>query len=192
MENNNKNKLIKSLVILVILIVVLVGVSFAYFTMTANNAGVVGGQVVPSLPIELVDDGRIQATNLLPILATEINSLAETVNFSVVSTNPLHPINYSISLIEMQITPNLRSNHFRWDIINRDNSNVVASGNFNAANPPRIDLSSNIRVERNVVTTHNYTFRLWIETDGVTPLNELMNGEFSAKLAITAYMVYEN
>jgi len=192
MENNNVNKLIKSLVVLALLIVVLVGVTFAYFVMVNNDIGDVGGRTVDSLPIQITGQDRIQITNLIPILSEDVNAYAERVNFNVLSTNPAHPITYTISLIEINITPNLISSDFRWTLVGGDSNNVIASGTFDGITPPRMQILDNLRVDANMVTSHNYSFRVWIETDGETPQNDMMNGQFSARLAITANMVYEN
>ena len=187
----DKSKVIKSLIALAIVLVVLVGISFAYFSSLQNfNAGEVSGGVTTTFDISLntPNEGYINATDLLPILSTEVSQFAELATFSVVSGNNANIVNYSISLIDLNISNNLRNSAFRWQLISLNDPLQNRSGTFENIPGTRMSVIENILIPAN--TTHNFEFRIWIETDGVTPQNSMLNGSFSGRFSMVSNMVY--
>ena len=191
-ELNNKTRVYKALIILATVLVVLLGLSYAYFTQSGSNeAGTIGGGAITTFDINLVtpNNGYINAEDLLPILSTEVNELAEVGTFSVVTGNNDKTVTYSISLIDLNISANLRVPAFRWQLINLEDSSRNRSGTFNGVSASNMLVIDNISIPAN--TTHNYEFRIWIETDGFTPQNQLMNGSFGGRFSIISTLVHE-
>src|SRR5574344_2095974 len=184
-----KKKSYKYLIIIAIIIPVLFGISYAYYlaVIKGNNSSV-KGTATNTFDINLVTDsgGYITATNMIPIVSDDIANLSNKGVFKVVAGNNEHKVTYSLSLTNISISTNLKVADFKWDLINKDTTTSIASGNF-ASVSSTITLASNLTIEAN--TTTNYELRIYIlETD--SDQTSQMNGTFSAKVTLTADMTY--
>src|SRR5574344_1063634 len=184
-----KKKSYKYLIIIAIIIPVLFGISYAYYlaVIKGNNSSV-KGTATNTFDINLVTDsgGYITATNMIPIVSDDIANLSNKGVFKVVAGNNEHKVTYSLSLTNISISTNLKVADFKWDLINKDTTTSIASGNF-ASVSSTLTLASNLTIEAN--TTTNYELRIYIlETD--SDQTSQMNGTFSAKVTLTADMTY--
>src|SRR5574344_110081 len=184
-----KKKSYKYLIMIAIIIPVLFGISYAYYlaVIKGNNSSV-KGTATNTFDINLVTDsgGYITATNMIPIVSDDIANLSNKGVFKVVAGNNEHKVTYSLSLTNISISSNLKVADFKWDLINKDTSTSIASGNF-ASVSSTLTLASNLTIEAN--TTTNYELRIYIlETD--SDQTSQMNGTFSAKVTLTADMTY--
>lgn len=180
---NNKS-IIKFLSItLLILIIIGTGYSAAYFI-----AGITGspknisGSVITDIKVSLIIDnnGYINATELVPILASEVESSATTINFTVnAQTNP-QPTVYTLKIDNISISANLKVAAFKWSLACTNNSSNDVSGTFESVASSLI-MSSNKNLASN--SMDNYIFRMWIEDDG-TNQADMLNGTFSGKISM--------
>lgn len=191
--NNKKNKSVayRILVLLAILIPVILGLSYAYFLtqIYGNNTNISGG-ITSTFVFDLQtdNDGYINASDLVPISIEEIETLSNVGEFSVVTGNNSNKVVYSISLVNISISNNLKSEDFKWSLeCTNDNSKSI-EGNFaNVSGTSKI-LLSDLEIESN--STDNYILRLYIEDTGENQIS-MINGTFSAKVAANAKLLYE-
>lgn len=191
--NNKKNKSVayRILVLLAILIPVILGLSYAYFLtqIYGNNTNISGG-ITSTFVFDLQtdNDGYINATDLVPISTDEIETLSNVGEFSVIAGNNSNKVIYSISLVNISISNNLKSEDFKWSLECTNDNSKSSSGNFaNVSGISKI-LLSDLEIESN--STDNYILRLYIEDTGENQIS-MINGTFSAKVAANAKLLYE-
>ena len=186
MEKDN-NKLVKTSIYssIFLIIILLIGFSLAFFTMSEEARLRIRGNIQDTFIINLVtpQGAYINASNIEPILAKDINTLALRTNFSVVTGNNHHNVNYDLSMKDMTITNNLITNEFKWRLVR--NNNTVASGTFASVDSNQLRILTNESIAPN--STHQYEFLMWIESVGQTQ-NHLLGGTVSGRFSIEGYM----
>ena len=207
----NEKKIIKNqamkIVILVIAIVVL-GVSLSYAYYSANKSGnsnidnTSAGKL--DLSSTLTTASAISNAKLQLVDAANVANEAEKVEFSVTSADT-STVNgkYYIYLTDIQLSKNLYSNYFKWQLVRVTSTgeSEIASGNFE--NVTRSDVPNETEDEKAVTTVEDMTlnstvltiapnttdqlvFRLWLENDPENNQIELTEGTFRGKLKIEA------
>lgn len=211
MNENNEKKVMKNqaikIGILVVAIVVL-GVSLSYAYYSANKSGnsqideTTAGRL--DLSSTLTTASAINNAKLQLLDASNVAAEAEKVEFSVTSADT-STVNgkYYIYLTDIQLSKNLYSKYFKWQLvrITSNGESEIANGNFE--NATRSDTPSEIEEEKAVTsveditlnstvltiapnTTDQLLFRLWLENDPDNNQIELTEGTFRGKLKIEA------
>lgn len=213
-KRSNRRNISKILVLVVALIVLGVSGSYAFYTTTikgtAKTTKATSGvfRVTSNLDsTKAIKNSKINLTN-----AEDVATKAEKVTFTVTNASDSNiEGNYFITLKEITISKNLFSNYFKWELLNGETS--VASGNFgfdsNTINTIRTDTPTegeadnvtttikDIKLNTEAIllpvnTTHNLTFRIWLENDKNQNQIELTNGTFSGRLYLEAIPISQN
>lgn len=98
-------------------------------------------------------------------------------------------IKYNIYLTELNISDNLKSEDFKWDLL--QNGVSIYSGNFVAAEANQTFMLTAEPLLIDNDASKSYELRVWLEESNVDQLN-LLNGTFSAKVGIDVYTVSKN
>ena len=196
METKDRNKIYyRLLLIAAIIIPVIIGFSYAYFLavvkVTNDQPTVISGNVITGfdLRLETENDGYINATDLIPLELNQVEDYAEKGEFDVIAGNNPYNINYSISLTDITISPELKISDFKWKLICTscgEDTSKNAEGNFASINTNTYLLKNNLIIDSN--TTDSYKLILWIEETDQDQIS-LMNKSFSAKVTIEGQLM---
>ena len=123
----------------------------------------------------------ITTTTSLPIKDEEKEKYADTNIFTVSAPEELynHQVILTISLINIEIDEELKSQDFKYELL--ENNEVIAQGSGK-------DFTENTKVLKDIIEinpTQNYTFglRIWLSETGESQ-NELMNKSFKAQIQV--------
>ena len=192
MEENNKSTVYKSIIIGLIILVLLVSLSYGFWTLVINNNGTnIGGRGTDRFDIDLIteNDGYINASDLVSIEPANIESQSEKGYFKVQTGNNQNMVNYTLSLIDLNVSTNLRVPAFKWALIDLNDNTTVAQGTFHNVSGSQMTIRENVPIAAN--TTDDYEFRIWIESDGSNQVG-MLNGTFSGRFSIVSSMVYDS
>ena len=190
----NKKLLILSITAIALLTLTL-GVSYAYFTatVTGNDSAVVTKIVAGILDVDFTITDRISNDNILLIKDEKREEKAETLDFTV-SNNGRGTLDavYYVYLTDLNITNNLKSPDFKWELIKNDDT--VFTGNFSSAETNTdftITSETNngivipVKQELSVGQVDRYKLRIWL-SEKEEDQNNLLNGSFSGKVRVTS------
>ena len=190
----NKKLLILSITAVALLTLTL-GVSYAYFTatVTGNDSAVVTKIVAGILDVDFTITDRISNDNILLIKDEKREEKAETLDFTV-SNNGRGTLDavYYVYLTDLNITNNLKSQDFKWELIKNDDT--VFTGNFSSAETNTdftITSETNngivipVKQELSVGQIDRYKLRIWL-SEKEEDQNSLLNGTFSGKVRVTS------
>lgn len=100
-----------------------------------------------------------------------------------------YEIKYNIYLTDLTISDNLKSEDFKWDLL--QNGTSIYSGNFAATETNELFMLTPEPLLTDNDTSKSYELRIWLEESNVDQAN-LLNGTFSAKVGIDVYTVARN
>jgi len=189
---NNKSTAYKPIVIGILLIILVVSLSYGFWTLVINNNGTnIGGRGTDRFDIDLIteNDGYINASDLVSIEPANIESQSEKGYFKVQTGNNQNMVNYTLSLIDLNVSTNLRVPAFKWALIYLNDNTTVAQGTFHNVSGSQMTIRENVPIAAN--TTDDYEFRIWIESDGSNQVG-MLNGTFSGRFSIVSSMVYDS
>ena len=189
---NNKSTAYKPIVIGILLIILVVSLSYGFWTLVINNNGTnIGGRGTDRFDIDLIteNDGYINASDLVSIEPANIESQSEKGYFKVQTGNNQNMVNYTLSLIDLNVSTNLRVPAFKWALIYLNDNTTVAQGTFHNVSGSQMTIRENVPIAAN--TTDDYEFRIWIESDGSNQV-AMLNGTFSGRVSIVSSMVYDS
>lgn len=203
-KNEMKNHIIK--ISILVIAVITFGISFSYAYYNANMSGTseIKNATAARLDITstLETTSVINNTRLSLIEKTQVKTKAEKLEFSVTNANTSTVSgNYFIYLTDIQLSKNLYSKYFKWELakVTTSGETVISSGNFSTA--VRVgsvtegeannvittaeDITLNqtaLQIPKN--TTDNLIFRMWIENDPVVNQIDITKGSFTGKLRL--------
>lgn len=201
-----KNQAIKIGVLVLAIVVLAISLSYAYYSANKSGTSNIDNASAGKLDLSstLTTASAISNTKLQLLDAANVKSEAEKVEFSVTSANT-STVNgkYYIYLTDIQLSKNLYSPYFKWQLvrITSNGESEIANGNF--LNVTRTDIPSENEEEKAVTTIEDITlnstvltiapnttdqlaFRLWLENDPDNNQIELTEGTFQGKLKIEA------
>ncbi len=189
MEKIKKHKLLIIVLALITLIVVSIALTYAYFTAevegndTASTVKITAGNLI----IDFETSAYINNTKANLIKDEDRASMADKTVFTIShATNSNGPAEYTLSLQNVEISSNLKSKDFKWELL--INNTVVASGNFanlSTGNTYKL-ISTARRLEKNDVDKGE--LRVWL-SETSSDQSSLYGGKFKAKVAIEAKTV---
>lgn len=202
------NKLYFSLFILTILFLI-VGSTYAYYQIyvKGEDTGIKGSSAeffegmqgiqqeemlfTPNSDVQmkLETTGYIKASNLLLIKPIDIEDKSQKGYFRVTNKDYNNKINYSISLVELSVSPNLQVTDFKWQLVMHNTKEVISSGDFASANANTLLLKNDIIIDTR--TAHEIELRLWIEENDKDQ-RYLLNGSFIGKIKIEGFVNNQN
>lgn len=97
-----------------------------------------------------------------------------------------YDIKYNIYLTELTISDNLKSEDFKWDLL--QNGVSIYSGNFKEAKSNEIFTLTAEPLTINNDAEKSYELRIWLEETSEDQAT-LLNGNFGAKVALDVYTV---
>lgn len=100
-----------------------------------------------------------------------------------------YDIKYNIYLTELNISDNLKSEDFKWDLL--QNGVSIYSGSFLAAESNEMFTLTADPLVINNDASKSYELRVWLEESEFDQAS-LLNGSFSAKVAIDVFTVSKN
>ena len=100
-----------------------------------------------------------------------------------------YEIKYNIYLTDLTISDNLKSEDFKWDLL--QNGTSIYSGNFASAESNEIFMLTAEPLLTNNDASKSYELRIWLEETDKDQIG-LLNGTFSAKVGIDVYTVARN
>ena len=187
MENKNKkSNTILFISLIVISIVVILGVTFAYFTAIvagnddASSVNVQTGYLAIDFETsEYIDNFRgelISDDNR----ATDADFSRFTVRHK---SNSTHAATYILSLTDIEISNNLKSADFKWELLK--NNETINSGNFySIGNQTKITITPEAQI-LDVSDVDSYIFRIWL-SETSEDQSSLYSGTFQGKIELEA------
>lgn len=132
----------------------------------------------------------INNENMTLLRAENVATEADKTVFNIArKAGSKYDIKYNIYLTELNISDNLKSEDFKWDLL--QNGVSIYSGNFVAAKSNETFRLTAESLEINNDASKSYELRIWLEESGVDQ-SSLLDGTFNAKVAIDVYTVSKN
>ena len=197
MENKEKSSLLYKLLILTAIAVpLIIGSSYAYFLAViegTENPTNMTGTSVANFDFDLVTDngGYIDASDTVPITDANRTTQGNIGNFKVTTGLNVYSVNYSISLTDITISPELKIADFKWELkcTSCANTNNDASGNFSSYTSGDLVLKSNLVIAPS--SEDSYRLIIWL-SDNNADQTSLMNKSFRAKIQATGEFLVSN
>ena len=197
MEKKQKNvKLISLCSILILLLAVIIGFSYAYFQNLLVNDNPTETKIkspVLDLDITGLSNDYIELSNASLINPEDTQTKASEYSFEISHTkfSNVDAAIYYLNLTDIQISDNLKSSYFKWSLEQNntkdiDNQNII-TGDFSQIEDNYLKLNKKAFVLPNE-NTDTYTLKIWLENDPNVNQNDLLNGNFSAKLTLEGYV----
>ncbi len=197
MEKKQKNvKLISLCSILILLLAVIIGFSYAYFQNILVNDNPTETKIkspVLDLDITGLSNDYIELSNASLINPEDTQTKASEYSFEISHTkfSNVDAAIYYLNLTDIQISDNLKSSYFKWSLEQNntkdiDNQNII-TGDFSQIEDNYLKLNKKAFVLPNE-NTDTYTLKIWLENDPNVNQNDLLNGNFSAKLTLEGYV----
>lgn len=195
-KKSNSKYLIMCLIFVVAIIVIGVSLSYAFtvaditgdFTETTIQAGTF------DIETSLTNMDALNASNMLLINEDEIETEAETLEFTVASKSTSDNAGkFNVYLKNIKISNNLISNDFKWQLLMDDK--IIANGSFGDISTTNTsDSDTNYYdtyylkkgIDFNGFNTSNLELRIYLLNSSLDQSN-LLNGTFECKVAIEAY-----
>jgi hypothetical protein len=172
-------KQIKYLIItIVVLLVAVFAVSYSYFS--ANVINNPSDTVVSSGKVELsIDDESINAVEIAPIYDEDYEMLAIHKNFAVISNSSLNSC-VNIYLNVEEISDSLKSEYFKYKIINGDNELI---GDFkNAKSHEKMLVLDNVFIEGSKEKT--FDLYIWVSYQENVNQTNMLNSKIKSNIYI--------
>ena len=171
--------------LIIIIISVAFTISYAYLkaNVTGNDTATTTNVTSGTLDITFATSAYINNNNLLLISDSDAATKAEQTSFTIDNTKSNISGKYTLSLTELSISDNLKSNDFKWELLKNDST--INSGNFSTAVTAN---DFNLTSSNQTITpgtTDSYKLRIWLSETTSDQLS-LTNGSFSAKVKMTA------
>ena len=170
-----------ALTVIFILILIVIGSSYAYFTVQANTD--IQTVTTGTLTMGFTNGNLINADTPIPINDSEIKTEATTLPFSITNTGNQH-MKITIKLTDIIIDTSLKNIDFRWGLYNADTDIGVSFGTFKYSETGKEELILRDVILDSGSTTKNYKLRVWIHENGAVQ-NDMMGQSFSAKVSVT-------
>lgn len=204
-----RNHIIKIGVIVVAIVTIGISLSYAYYS--GNFSGQTEIDETNAARFDLTSTldttPAILARDMQLVNTADIKTKAEKVDFTVTNANT-STVNgkYYIYLTDIQLTKNLYSDYFKWELVKVEDSEEteIASGSFDDAIregsvvegedynvlTTAEDMALNkIALDLNIGDTDSLIFRIWLENDPDVNQVSLTNGSFQGLLKIEAVPV---
>ena len=188
MENKDRRvDYYKLLVISAIIVPIIIGFSYAFFlariNITNNTPTTIHGSAASTFDFNLVtqNNGYIKASSVYPIDDSAASTDAEIGRFNVVTGNNTYSVNYSLSLVDILMSDELKTTDFKWALTCTSCSGTSnnASGNFSAVEGSTMLMISNLVIAAN--TTNQYELRIWLSNTSSDQSN-VLGSHFSARV----------
>jgi hypothetical protein len=192
-EKNSSSKKYVYFGIIVFLWLMLIGtLSFAYFSIVFDNDDKTGADIITGkLSVDFVTGEYINNSSMWPINDSDVLSGGDKSVFSVTrsSDNTVDNVYYIISLGDIVITENYKSADIKWSLYDTasptSETAPISSGSFADLNTDSIQLTqTKISLPKNV--THTYSLFIWISNSEENNQTQLLNGQISGTINITA------
>ena len=151
---------------------------------TNNRPTTISGSDASTFDFNLVtqNDGYIKATGVVPIQDSAATTDAELGEFNVVTGNNTYSVNYSLSLVDIIMSEELKTADFKWSLTCTSGCSGTsnnASGSFSGVEGSTMLMISNLVIAAN--KTHSYELRIWLSSTNVDQ-SEVIGSSFSAKV----------
>ena len=182
---------IRTLVFVISLFTLAFSGTYSYFSVTTNYATTEEERTTyvttDYLDVDFTTDEYINNTSLMLISNDDVATKAEKTKFTIAKKDgKSYAIKYNIYLTELNISDNLKSSDFKWDLL--QNGVSIYSSSFEGAVTGDTFMLTAEPLLLSTDVSASYELRVWLE-ETTNDQIELLNGEFSAKVAIDVYTV---
>ena len=191
MEQNKFKFPIRIFIFAISLFILSFSASYSYFTVTPNYASSAEERTTnvttDYLDFNFITSKYIHNTNMLLIKHEDIAEKAEKTSFTVSKKEGVtYTIKYNIYLTELTISDNLKSEDFKWELL--QNNSPIYNGTFKNAKTGEMLMLTEQPLVLSDATSASYELRVWLEeTD--SDQSDLFNGSVSAKVGVDVYTV---
>jgi len=170
--NKKMTLLISSIIAILVLVI---GITFAYFAATgsADSQRITSGE----LSIKFTTGNILRTTGLIPIQASEVETKATEINFSVENTGDLKAY-FDVYLSDIVIAEELKDSYFKYRLY--EGETVIGEGNFELVGTDKL-LQRSVSIESGV--TKNYKVLVWLEESNQDQ-NAMQNKSLTAKVTV--------
>jgi len=170
--NKKMTLLISSIIAILVLVI---GITFAYFAATgsADSQRITSGE----LSIKFTTGNILRTTGLIPIQASEVETKATEINFSVENTGDLKAY-FDVYLSDIVIAEELKDSYFKYRLY--EGETVIGEGNFELVGTDKL-LQRSVSIESGV--TKNYKVLVWLEESNEDQ-NAMQNKSLTAKVTV--------
>lgn len=168
-------------------------VSYSFFTTVpqiSNPENATSHVTTDYLDFDFGTTEYINNENMVLLKRENVATEADKTVFNVArKPGSNYDIKYNIYLTELSISDNLKSEDFKWDLL--QNGVSIYNGSFVAAESNQMFTLTAEPLVINNDASKSYELRVWFEESDVDQTS-LLNGTFSAKVAIDVYTVSKN
>lgn len=187
----SKGFLIPLIILIVAIVVFGGGITYAYFQFIIDTENVSSLKVMgTNFDIKVVSD-EVNISNAYPILDSERIESANLFPFSVKNDSRKVNACYNIYMIVEDISDELISEYFKWELVNLG-TNETVSGNFSNLDPDDFNnkmlLLSNSNIFKGSAT--NYYLRIWMSYSLSEDQMSMLGTYLRAKISVEAESEY--
>lgn len=185
--------IIYAIFLIVILIIFAISLTYAYFSrnVTKNGDDPQTDFSTGVLDVDFLTSQYISNSDAVLIYDDEAYELGDKSTFSVTRSNlnTVEQVYYTVSLVDIDITDNLKSEYLKWRLYDTTEitatTEALSEGDFLDIEDNKIELhNTKIALAKNV--THNFTLLIWLSNDDAVNQNNLLEGTIKAKIEVTA------
>ena len=172
-----KEKTIKILFITLIAIS-FIGGSLGYFRPTIIGRGKHNNVVSANLEVTFNDVEILTLKNNKPIYEDDYKYKADYIDFSITGQNNTIEGCYTLYISVKEMTPNLKSEYFKWILYDLNKEQIYLEGDFSSYNNEDLKISN--LMELKITTNDSYRLYIFLANDEEVNQTSLLNSSFSA------------
>ncbi|MBQ3141991.1 MAG: hypothetical protein IJB82_00605 [Bacilli bacterium] len=172
-----KEKTIKILFITLIAIS-FIGGSLGYFRPAIMGTGKHNFAVSANLEVTFNDVDTLTLKNNKPIYENDYKYKADYIDFSITGQNNTIEGCYTLYISVKEMTPNLKSEYFKWILYDLNKEQIYLEGDFSSYNNGDLKISNLMQLKR--TTNDRYRLYIFLVNDEEENQTELLNSSFSA------------
>ena len=172
-----KEKTIKILFITLIAIS-FIGGSLGYFRPAIMGSGKHNFAVSANLEVTFNDVDTLTLKNNKPIYEADYKYKADYIDFSITGQNNTIEGCYTLYISVKEMTPNLKSEYFKWILYDLNKEQIYLEGDFSSYNNGDLKISNLMQLKR--TTNDRYRLYIFLVNDEEENQTSLLNSSFSA------------
>ena len=172
-----KEKTIKILFITLIAIS-FIGGSLGYFRPAIMGTGKHNFAVSANLEVTFNDVDTLTLKNNKPIYEADYKYKADYIDFSITGQNNTIEGCYTLYISVKEMTPNLKSEYFKWILYDLDKEQIYSEGDFSSYNNGDLKISNLMQLKR--TTNDRYRLYIFLVNDEEENQTGLLSSSFSA------------
>ncbi len=195
MENKEtKNLFYKLLIVTAIVVPILIGSSYAYYlAKISGSPSTIEGSAITdfSFALNMENGSYISESSLIPMSEEEALDSAPSGTFSVVAGNNNYNIAYTISITDIAISDELKTDDFRWILTctSCSDESKNATGDFSNIVNNEITLATDLIINKN--SSDEYVLKIYLYDNPDVDQIGLLDKTFSGKVKATGELTMQ-